>query len=173
MTFEMSCCLKSSIPHAIIKNIIINYNMSSSSTSTMPAPSGMPSMPSPSSMPSSSSMPSPSGMPGAPPPPAMKGGRRYSRVKRRSGTKKHSRAKHHSRNMSGGASMPAVGSKASVYHGHAKHTSGGLTRKDLMKTKHGRIVSRRKHALGKKAIRRLRKAGYKAKKGTFKLFKRK
>ena len=169
MIFEMSSCLKSSIPHAIIKNIIINYNMSSSSTSTMPAPSGMPSMPSPSSMPSmpsSSSMPSPSGMPGAPPP-AMKGG------KRRSGTKKHSRAKHHSRNMSGGASMPAVGSKASVYHGHAKHTSGGLTRKDLMKTKHGRIVSRRKHALGKKAIRRLRKAGYKAKKGTFKLFKRK
>ena len=175
MIFEMSSSLKSSIPHAIIKNIIINYNMSSSSTSTMPTPSGMPSMPSPSSTPSTisnpspsnmPSMPSPSGMPGAPPP-AMKGG------KRRSGTKKHSRAKHHSRNMSGGASMPAVGSKASVYHGHAKHTSGGLTRKDLMKTKHGRIVSRRKHALGKKAIRRLRKAGYKAKKGTFKLFKRK
>jgi hypothetical protein len=75
--------------------------------------------------------------------------------------------------MYGGASMPAVGSKASVYHGHAKHTSGGLTRKDLMKTKHGRIVSRRKHALGKKAIRRLVRAGYKAKKGTFKLFRRK
>jgi hypothetical protein len=74
--------------------------------------------------------------------------------------------------MYGGGNMPAVGSKASVYHGHAKHTSGGLTRKDLMKTKHGRIVSRKKHALGKKALKNLVKAGYKAKKGTFKLFRK-
>ena len=66
----------------------------------------------------------------------------------------------------------AVGTKAQVYHGTAKHTSGGLTRKDLMKTKKGRIVSRRKHAAGKKALARLRKAGYKAKKGTFKLFRK-
>ena len=73
----------------------------------------------------------------------------------------------------GGASKtPAVGSKASVYHGKAKHTSGGLTRKDLMKTKHGRIVSRKKHALGKKALKNLVKAGFKAKKGTFKLFRK-
>jgi hypothetical protein len=73
----------------------------------------------------------------------------------------------------GGASkMPAVGSKASVYHGCAKHTSGGLMRKDLMKTKHGRIVSRKKHALGKKALKNLVKAGFKAKKGTFKLFRK-
>ena len=75
------------------------------------------------------------------------------------------------RNMSGGK-MPAVGTKAQVWHGTAKHTSGGLTRKDLMKTKKGRIVSRRKHAAGKKALKRLTKAGYKAKKGTFKLFKK-
>jgi hypothetical protein len=75
-------------------------------------------------------------------------------------------------NMMGGASMPAVGSKASVFHGHAKHTSGGLTKRDLMKTKHGRIVSRKKHALGKKALKNLVKAGYKAKKGTFKLFRK-
>ena len=75
--------------------------------------------------------------------------------------------------MSGGAKkVPAVGTKAQVYHGTAKHTSGGLTRKDLMKTKKGRIVSRRKHAAGKKALKRLTKAGYKAKKGTFKLFKK-
>lgn len=79
-----------------------------------------------------------------------------------------------SMSMWGGAAnkMPAVGSKASVYHGHAKHTSGGLTRKDLMKTKHGRIVSRKKHALGKKALKNLVKAGFKAKKGTFKLFRK-
>jgi hypothetical protein len=67
---------------------------------------------------------------------------------------------------------PAVGTKAQVYHGTAKHTSGGLTRKDLMKTKKGRIVSRKKHAAGKKALRRLVKAGYKAKKGKFTLFKK-
>jgi hypothetical protein len=71
-----------------------------------------------------------------------------------------------------GGKMPAVGSKASVYHGHAKHTSGGLTKKDLMKTKHGRIVSRKKHALGKKALKNLVRAGFKAKKGTFKLFRK-
>jgi hypothetical protein len=41
-----------------------------------------------------------------------------------------------------------------------------------MKTKKGRIVSRKKHAAGKKALKRLTKAGYKAKKGTFKLFKK-
>ncbi len=67
---------------------------------------------------------------------------------------------------------PAVGTKAQVFHGTAKHTSGGLTRKDLVKNKHGRIVSRRKMALGKKALKHLVKAGYKAKKGTFKLFKK-
>ena len=72
--------------------------------------------------------------------------------------------------MEGGAKI-TVGSKAQVYHGTAKHTSGGLTKKDLMKTKKGRIVSKKKHALGKKALKNLVKAGYKAKKGTFKLFK--
>lgn len=74
--------------------------------------------------------------------------------------------------MGGTRKMKAVGSKAEVYHGTAKHTSGGLKKKDLMKTKKGRIVSRKKHAAGKKALKRLLKAGYKAKKGTFKLFKR-
>jgi hypothetical protein len=63
------------------------------------------------------------------------------------------------------------GSKAQVWHGTAKKTPGGLTRKDLMKH-HGRIISRKKHALGKKAFKNLVKAGYKPKKGTFKLFKK-
>lgn len=75
-------------------------------------------------------------------------------------------------NHIGGAKTPAVGSKSQVFHGTAKHTSGGLHRKDLMKTKNGRIVSRKKHAAGKKAIKNLRKLGYIAKKGTFKLFKK-
>jgi hypothetical protein len=75
------------------------------------------------------------------------------------------------KNMEGGK-MPAIGTKAQVWHGTAKHTSGGLTRKDLMKTRKGRIVSKKKHAAGKKALKQLRKAGYVAKKGTFKLFKK-
>jgi hypothetical protein len=64
-----------------------------------------------------------------------------------------------------------VGTKAQVYHGTAKHTSSYLYKKDLMKHK-GRIVSRKQHAAGKKAIKRLRALGYVAKKGTFKLFRK-
>ena len=64
--------------------------------------------------------------------------------------------------------IPAVGTKAMVWHGSAKHTSGGLKKSDLMKHK-GRIISRKKHAAGKKAIKHLRALGYIAKKGTFKL----
>ena len=70
------------------------------------------------------------------------------------------------------AKAATVGTKAQVFHGTAKHTSGGLTRKDLMKTKKGRIVSKRKHAAGRAALRRLKAAGYSAKKGTFKLFRK-
>lgn len=96
--------------------------------------------------------------------------RRASR-KNRANTRKD--RKNSVNNMMGGAKIPAVGSKAEVYHGTAKHTSGGLTRKDLVKTKRGRIVSKRKQAAGKKAIQRLRKAGYVAKKGKFTLFTKK
>jgi hypothetical protein len=67
--------------------------------------------------------------------------------------------------------IKAVGSKAEVWHQTAKHTSGGLHKKDLMKHK-GRIISRRKHTAGKKAIKHLRALGYIAKKGTFKLFRK-
>jgi hypothetical protein len=66
--------------------------------------------------------------------------------------------------------MITVGSKAQVFHGTAKHTSGGLEKKDLVKNKHGRIVSRKKMAAGKKALKYLTRKGYKAKKGTFRLF---
>ena len=67
--------------------------------------------------------------------------------------------------------MKAVGSKAEVWHGSARHTSGGLHKKDLMKH-HGRIISRKKHAAGKKAIKHLFAMGYKPKKGTFKLMRK-
>ena len=68
--------------------------------------------------------------------------------------------------------LVSVGSKAMVWHGSAKHTPGGLVKKDLMKTKKGRIVSRKKHAIGLRRIKTLRKLGFKPKKGTFKLFRK-
>jgi hypothetical protein len=82
--------------------------------------------------------------------------------------------KHRStRKQAGGAFSKATGTKAEVFHGTAKHTSGGLFKKDLMKTRAGRIVSKKKHAAGLKAIKKLRKLGFVAKKGTFKLFSKK
>jgi len=68
--------------------------------------------------------------------------------------------------------MPTVGSKAQVFHGSAKHTSGGLKKSDLVQNKHGRIVSRKKQAAGRKALKYLTRKGYKAKKGKFTLFKK-
>ena len=65
-----------------------------------------------------------------------------------------------------------TGSRAQVFHGTADKTSGGLSKNDLMLHK-GRIVSKKAHAAGLKAFSRLAKAGYKPKKGEFKLFTRK
>lgn len=59
-----------------------------------------------------------------------------------------------------------VGSRAQVFHETAYKTSGGLTKKDLMKNKHGRIVSSKKHKTAKKE-KRLVKYGYSYKKGKF------
>ena len=39
--------------------------------------------------------------------------------------------------------IKTVGSRASVYHGNAKHTAGGLRKSDLKKNKDGSIVSRK------------------------------
>jgi hypothetical protein len=58
------------------------------------------------------------------------------------------------------------GSRAQVWHGTAYKTAGGLTKDHLMKNKHGRIVSKKKHATAKRE-KRLLKAGYTAKKGKF------
>jgi len=65
-----------------------------------------------------------------------------------------------------------IGSRSQVMNGSAHHTNGGLTKKQLMYNKHGRIVSKRKHNIGKKTIKHLYKLGYKPKKGMFKLFKK-
>jgi hypothetical protein len=59
-----------------------------------------------------------------------------------------------------------IGSRAEVWHGSAKHTAGGLTKKDLFKNKAGRIVSKKKHFSAKKD-NRLVKSGYGTKKGKF------
>jgi hypothetical protein len=88
-------------------------------------------------------------------------------------TRKNRSTRKNNMPMEGGAYKKAVGTKAEVFHGTAKHTSGGLFKKHLMKTRAGRIVSKKKHAAGKKAIKTLRKLGYIAKKGKFALFTKK
>jgi hypothetical protein len=59
-----------------------------------------------------------------------------------------------------------IGTRAQVWHGTAKKTSGGLNKNDLMMNKSGRIVSRSKHFSAKKEMRLL-KHGYGTKKGKF------
>ena len=76
-------------------------------------------------------------------------------------------------NMNGHKYPKLFGSRKEVFtFGSAFKTSGELTKNDLMMNKHGRIVSRKKHATAKKE-KRLEKAGYFAKKGKFGYVKRK
>ena len=58
------------------------------------------------------------------------------------------------------------GTRAEVWHGTAKKTTGGLTKSHLFKNKHGRILSKAKHFTAQKE-KRLVKAGYGTKKGQF------
>jgi hypothetical protein len=46
--------------------------------------------------------------------------------------------------------VKAVGSRASVMHGSAMKTSGGLTASDLKYNSNGRIVSKAKSEMGKR-----------------------
>lgn len=59
-----------------------------------------------------------------------------------------------------------IGTRAQVWHGTARKTSGGLTKAHLMQNKAGRIVSRAKHNTAKREMR-LVKHGYGTKKGEF------
>ena len=78
---------------------------------------------------------------------------------------------HAEHDMNGGKKKhKMLGSRAQVWHGTAKKTSGGLMRKHLKKNKHGRIVSKKMSATAKKD-KRLK--DFKTKKGTFKLFTKK
>jgi hypothetical protein len=63
--------------------------------------------------------------------------------------------------------MKTVGSRAEVFHGNARRTSGRLVKDDLMKNAAGRIVSKKKHAAGKNALKFLHAKGYIAVKGKF------
>jgi len=68
--------------------------------------------------------------------------------------------------LNGGRHSQTIGTRAQVWHGTAKKTSGGLTKSNLMQNKSGRIVSRAKHNTAKKEMR-LIKYGYGTKKGKF------
>lgn len=62
-----------------------------------------------------------------------------------------------------------VGSRAEVWHGTAYKTCYGrkcLTKDKMMKNKHGRLVSRKKHNTAKRE-KRLQKHGYFTRKGKF------
>ncbi len=59
-----------------------------------------------------------------------------------------------------------IGSRVQVMNGTAHHTSGGLTKEKLIRTKNGRIVSKSKHFSAKRE-NRLVKAGYGTRKGKF------
>lgn len=52
--------------------------------------------------------------------------------------------------MEGGRKIPAVGTKREVFNGLAKHTPGGLVKKDLIRNKSGTIVSKRKSNAAKR-----------------------
>jgi hypothetical protein len=54
-----------------------------------------------------------------------------------------------------------IGSRIQVYRGNATHTTGRLTKDDLIRNQHGRIVSKKRHEQGKTAIQYLEKGGYK------------
>jgi hypothetical protein len=56
-------------------------------------------------------------------------------------------------------------------HGKARHTKGMLYKKDLLKNKHGRIVSRRLHNKAKRE-KRLVRAGFLTRKGHFGFIKK-
>lgn len=47
-----------------------------------------------------------------------------------------------------------IGTRAQVFHGTAKHTTGNLTKSDLKRTVDGRIVSRKASAAARRNLKR-------------------
>lgn len=81
-------------------------------------------------------------------------------------TKRHQKHKDGTYHIGGKRYEKLEGSRAQVMHGTAYKTSGGLTKNDLMYNKQGSIVSVKKSKTAKRE-KRLKKAGYTAKKGKF------
>merc|ERR1719495_2274116 len=48
-----------------------------------------------------------------------------------------------------------IGTKAQVFRGTKTKTKGGLVKKDLMKNKNGKIISRKRHKAGKKIFKKV------------------
>lgn len=94
--------------------------------------------------------------------------------------KRHTRADDGKYHINGKKFDQLVGSRAQVFHGTAYKTSSGavkpkgdaLTRKDLKKNKHHRIVSAAKSAKGPQMLKRLHNKGYFTQKGKFGAVKR-
>ena len=80
--------------------------------------------------------------------------------------KKHMRAHDGMYHIHGHKYQLLIGSRAQVWHGTAYKTKGDLKKDNLMMNKHGRVVSKKKHATAKKE-KRLEKAGFFTKKGKF------
>ena len=67
----------------------------------------------------------------------------------------------------GATYLHLIGSRASVMHGTAYKTSGGLLKKHLKYNKHHKIVSRAKSSKGPQMLKRLHRKGYFTRKGHF------
>lgn len=82
--------------------------------------------------------------------------------------KRHHKAEDGMYHINGTKFSMLRGSRAQVWHGTAYKTDGtpGLKKDDLIKNKHGRIVSKRKHKTAKRE-KRLEQHGYFAQKGKF------
>ena len=85
--------------------------------------------------------------------------------------KRHHKGNNGKYNIAGHSYEVLVGSRAQVMHNTAYKTSGDLTKAHLMFNKHGRIVSKKKHATAKRE-KRLERAGYKPRKGKFVLMRK-
>ncbi len=85
--------------------------------------------------------------------------------------KKHMKAADGKYHINGSKYELLEGSRAQVWHGNAYRTPGCLCKSELMMNKHGRIVSKRKHTTAKKD-KRLVKAGFLTRKGTFGFIKK-
>ena len=80
--------------------------------------------------------------------------------------KKHMKSADGKYHIAGKTYEVLEGSRAQVGHHTAYKTPGGLTLSDLVKNKHGRYVSKKKHFTAKRE-NRLKKAGYGTVKGKF------